>query len=117
MSQVIVSVSEGVATLTLNNPAERNILTDEMVADILTAMDEIEGNPAVDRDRRLQEAPGTIGLPAAGRIAEDEENFLVADRHRQQPDVFPTHNENCLMPDLDHFQVTRNIRHFHLARR
>ncbi len=47
MSQVIVSVSEGVATLTLNNPAERNILTDEMVADILTAMDEIEGNPAV----------------------------------------------------------------------
>ena len=47
MSQVIVSVSEGVAPLTLNNPAERNILTDEMVADILTAMDEIEGNPAV----------------------------------------------------------------------
>ena len=47
MSQVIVSITEGVATLTLNNPAERNILTDEMVADMLAAMDEIEGNPAV----------------------------------------------------------------------
>lgn len=47
MSLVLLAVHEGVATLTLNNPAERNILTDEMVADMLAAMDEIESNPAV----------------------------------------------------------------------
>ena len=34
MSLVILERSEGVATLTLNNPAERNTMTAEMVADI-----------------------------------------------------------------------------------
>ena len=47
MSIVLLNISEGVATITLNNPAERNILTDEMVAGILGAMDTIEADPEV----------------------------------------------------------------------
>jgi enoyl-CoA hydratase len=47
MSLVLVSVLDGVATLTLNNPAERNSLTDPMVVDIIAAMDEIEADASV----------------------------------------------------------------------
>ena len=47
MSLVEVSISEGVATLTLNNPAERNTLTAPMVADIIAAMDVIEADQSV----------------------------------------------------------------------
>ena len=42
-----VSISEGVATLTLNNPAERNTLTAPMVADMIAAMDVIEADQSV----------------------------------------------------------------------
>lgn len=42
MSLVLVSVAEGVATLTLNNPEERNTLTAPMVEEIVAAMDRIE---------------------------------------------------------------------------
>ncbi|MDO8392354.1 MAG: enoyl-CoA hydratase [Actinomycetota bacterium] len=47
MSLVEVTISEGVATLTLNNPAERNTLTAPMVAEIVAAMDAIEADPSV----------------------------------------------------------------------
>ncbi len=47
MSLVEVAVAEGVATLTLNHPAERNTLTAAMVADILAAMDEIESDERI----------------------------------------------------------------------
>lgn len=47
MGLVLVDKSEGVATLTLNNPAERNSLTLPMVEAIVTAMDEIESDPSV----------------------------------------------------------------------
>lgn len=47
MSLVLLDVTDRVATLTLNNPAERNTLTAPMVADIIAAMDEIEGNDGV----------------------------------------------------------------------
>ena len=47
MSLVLVSVTDGVATLTLNNPEERNTLTAPMVAEITAAMDEIEGNEKI----------------------------------------------------------------------
>ncbi|MDO9175657.1 MAG: enoyl-CoA hydratase-related protein, partial [Actinomycetota bacterium] len=47
MSLVLVSVADGVATLTLNNPAERNTLTAPMVAEIIAAMDVIENDTAV----------------------------------------------------------------------
>jgi len=44
---VIVSIADRVATLTLNNPAERNTLTAPMVAEILAAMDAIEADDGV----------------------------------------------------------------------
>ncbi|CAB4363305.1 MAG: enoyl-CoA hydratase [Actinobacteria bacterium] len=47
MSLVEVSISEGVATLTLNNPAERNTLTAPMVAEIIAAMDVIEADQSI----------------------------------------------------------------------
>ena len=37
MSLLLVDVADGVATLTLNNPAERNTLTAPMVAEIVAA--------------------------------------------------------------------------------
>ena len=47
MSLVLVSKSEGVATLTLNNAGERNTLTAPMVADIVAAMDDIEADEPI----------------------------------------------------------------------
>ena len=44
---VLVSVTDAVATLTLNNPGERNTLTAPMVDEIVDAMDRIENDPAI----------------------------------------------------------------------
>jgi enoyl-CoA hydratase len=46
-SLVLVSVLDGVATLTLNNPGERNTLTAPMVDEIVAAMDRIEADSSV----------------------------------------------------------------------
>src|ERR1700752_5425930 len=42
MALVLTDVRDGVATLTLNNPDERNTLTADMVTEITAAMDQIE---------------------------------------------------------------------------
>ena len=47
MSLVLLNIRDGVATLTLNNPSERNVLSSQMVGDILDTMDAIEANEAV----------------------------------------------------------------------
>ena len=47
MSLVVVTRSEGVATLTLNNPEERNTLTAPMVAQIVDAVDALEADDEV----------------------------------------------------------------------
>lgn len=47
MSLVLLSIHDGVATLTLNNPSERNVLSSEMVSDILDTMDAVESNESV----------------------------------------------------------------------
>lgn len=47
MSLVLTSVVDGVGTLTLNNPDERNTLTAAMVTDIVAAMDGFEADEAV----------------------------------------------------------------------
>lgn len=47
MSLVLLNISDGVATLTLNNPGERNVLSAEMVGDIISTMDAIEANETV----------------------------------------------------------------------
>jgi enoyl-CoA hydratase len=47
MSLVLVTTADGVATLTLNNPQERNTLTAPMVAEIIAAMDGIEADESI----------------------------------------------------------------------
>lgn len=47
MSLVLVDVADGVATLTLNNPSERNTLTAPMVEEIVAAMDQIEADETI----------------------------------------------------------------------
>ena len=47
MSLVLTDVRDGVGTLTLNNPDERNTLTAPMVAEIIEAMDGFEADEAV----------------------------------------------------------------------
>ncbi len=44
MTLVLLDVADGVATLTLNNPAERNTLTAPMVEEIVAAVDGIEAD-------------------------------------------------------------------------
>lgn len=47
MAMVLYEVRDGIATLTLNNPAERNSMTAEMVREIVAAMDAAEADPLV----------------------------------------------------------------------
>ena len=47
MALVRCDIADGVATLTLDNPAERNTLTKEMVGEIVATMDALEANPHV----------------------------------------------------------------------
>ncbi len=44
---VIYEVSDGIATLTLNNPQERNSMTADMVSEIVAAMNAAESDPDV----------------------------------------------------------------------
>lgn len=47
MSLVLVDIADRVATITLNNPGERNTLTQPMVEEIVAAMDAIETDEGV----------------------------------------------------------------------
>jgi enoyl-CoA hydratase len=47
MALILTEIADGVGTLTLDNPAERNTMTAPMVADIVVAMDDFEANEAV----------------------------------------------------------------------
>jgi enoyl-CoA hydratase len=47
MALVLTSVTDGVGTLTLNNPDERNTLTAPMVAEIVAAVDAFEADESV----------------------------------------------------------------------
>ncbi len=47
MAMVIYEVSDGIATLTLNNPQERNSMTADMVSEIVAAMNAAESDPDV----------------------------------------------------------------------
>lgn len=47
MALVELERADGVATLTLNNPGERNTLTAPMVAEIVAAMDDVEADESI----------------------------------------------------------------------
>ncbi len=59
---VLYDVSDGIATLTLNNPQERNSMTAEMVTEIVAAMDAAEA----DADVRVVIVTGTPPAFCAG---------------------------------------------------
>jgi len=76
MSLVLVSVADGVATLTLNNPGERNTLTAPMVADIIEAMDVIEADTSVGALVVTGAEPAFCAGANLGNLAESSEESL-----------------------------------------
>jgi enoyl-CoA hydratase len=78
MPLVLVTRSEGVATLTLNNPAERNTLTAPMVDEIVAAMDEIEADEQVGAIVVTGTAPSFCAGANLGNLAEADETSLGA---------------------------------------
>lgn len=70
MSLVLLDKSDGVATITLNNPGERNTLTAPMVAEIVAAMDDIEGDDSLGAIVVTGAAPAFCAGANLGNLAE-----------------------------------------------
>jgi enoyl-CoA hydratase len=70
MALVQTSITNGVATLTLDNPSERNTLTAPMVAEILAAMDTIESDESVGALVVTGAAPAFCAGANLGNLAE-----------------------------------------------
>lgn len=77
MSLIILDRSEGVATLTLNNPAERNTMTAELVGDIKQAMDEIEADETIGAIIVTGAAPAFCAGANLGNLAEADGESLT----------------------------------------
>lgn len=71
-----VEGGQAVATLTLNNPEERNTLTAPMVAEIIAAMDVIEADPTVAALVVTGAAPAFCAGANLGNLAEATEESL-----------------------------------------
>ncbi len=76
MSLVEVSIADRVATLTLNNPAERNTLTAPMVDEIVAAMDSIEADDGVGAIVVTGTAPAFCAGANLGNLAESTGSSL-----------------------------------------
>lgn len=76
MSLVITAVADGVGTLTLNNPSERNTLTAPMVDEIVAAMDEFEGDDRVGAVVVTGAPPAFCAGANLGNLAEADGDSL-----------------------------------------
>jgi enoyl-CoA hydratase len=76
MSLVNVDIADRVATLTLNNPDERNTLTAPMVVEIVAAMDAIEADTGVGAIVVTGAAPAFCAGANLGNLAEATEGSL-----------------------------------------
>ncbi len=76
MTLVLVDIADGVATLTLNNPQERNTLTAPMVAEIIAAMDSIEADTSVGAIVVTGTAPAFCAGANLGNLATSSEDSL-----------------------------------------
>lgn len=76
MSLVEVTIADRVATLTLNNPAERNTLTAPMVAEIIAAMDEVEADDGIGALVVTGAAPAFCAGANLGNLADSSEHSL-----------------------------------------
>jgi enoyl-CoA hydratase len=70
MSLVQLSTVNGVATLTLDNPTERNTLTAAMVADIIAVMDRVEADDSIGAVVVTGAAPAFCAGADLGNLAE-----------------------------------------------
>ena len=90
MTLVLTDVADGVATLTLNNPDERNTLTAPMVAEIVAAMDAIEADESVGAVVVTGTPPAfcagaNLGNLRDGRRLEPRQRLRGLPAHRPQP--------------------------------
>ena len=76
MALVLLEIADGVATLTLNNPDERNTMTAPMVAEIIAAMDRIEGDSAIGAIVVTGTAPAFCAGANLGNLAEADGESL-----------------------------------------
>lgn len=76
MSLVITEVRDGVGTLTLNNPDERNTLTAPMVAEIIAAMDGFEADTSIGAVVVTGAPPAFCAGANLGNLAEADETSL-----------------------------------------
>ena len=76
MALVLLDIADGVATLTLNNPDERNTMTALMVAEIVAAMDRIEGDSAIGALVVTGTAPAFCAGANLGNLAEADGESL-----------------------------------------
>ncbi len=76
MPLVSLDITDGVATLTLNNPDERNTLTEPMVAEIVAAMDQVENDAAVGAVVVTGAPPAFCAGANLGNLAEATEDSL-----------------------------------------
>src|SRR5262245_38901821 len=76
MSHVLTDVADGVATLTLNSPEERNSLSAPMVAEIVEAMDGFEADEAVGAVIVTGTPPAFCAGANLGNLAEADGDSL-----------------------------------------
>lgn len=76
MALVLLEIADGVATLTLNNPDERNTMTAPMVAEIIAAMDRIEADSAIGALVVTGTAPAFCAGANLGNLAEADGESL-----------------------------------------
>ena len=76
MALVLLDIADGVATLTLNNSDERNTMTAPMVAEIVAAMDRIEGDSAIGALVVTGTAPAFCAGANLGNLAEADGESL-----------------------------------------
>jgi len=76
MSLVLIDRADGVATLTLNHPEERNTLTAPMVDEIVAAMDEIEGDTSIGAVVVTGAPPAFCAGANLGNLAQSSEQSL-----------------------------------------
>lgn len=74
---VVYEVSDGIATLTLDNPQERNSMNAEMVRDIVTSMDAAESDPNVRVVIVTGAAPAFCAGANLGNLAEATRESLL----------------------------------------
>ena len=75
-SLVLTDVADGVGTLTLNNPDERNTLTAPMVAEIIAAMDAFESDESVGAIVVTGSPPAFCAGANLGNLAEADGSSL-----------------------------------------